>query len=114
MVCDKTTEELEASVQKEVDDFFESCKKKPEKPYFKKPNELRKMVDERTKKRREDDRPKPQERSDYDRTLDKAVKAKKAGKGVPQLGQQENNQSLILLFVMNLVQTTSCGTYLNL
>jgi hypothetical protein len=58
------------------------------------------MVDERTKKRREDDRPKPQKRSDYDRTLDKAVKAKKAGKGVPQLGQQEK-QSIPDLVVRN-------------
>ncbi len=56
-------------------------KKSPEKPYFHLPRkELRKRVDERTRKSREDARPKPQERSDYDRTLGNAVrKAKKKG-----------------------------------
>jgi hypothetical protein len=62
LVCDMTPEELDASVKEKVQKFFESCKKSPEKPYFHlPPKQLRKMVDERTKKSREDDRPKPQE-----------------------------------------------------
>lgn len=91
----KNEEELIASVASDVKAHFEKTKKEreakrnPKKPYLLLPKgELRKRVEEHTQKMREAQKPPP--KSDYERQLLKAVKAqptkKKAGKGVPQLG----------------------------
>ena len=91
--------------------FFEKVKKQrearenPEKPYFYlAPDLLRKKVDQ---KKRESQ--KTRLKSDYDRSLTKsfeaAQKKTRVGKGVANSDNNHNNQSPLLSFVMNMVQT---------
>ena len=80
---EKTAEELDASVKKDVDKFFAQCradakaKRNPEKPYLCIPPEkLRQTVDAHQKKQRAA-RNKRSPPSDYDRTISKSIEMEK-------------------------------------
>jgi hypothetical protein len=93
LVGEKSTEELDDAVKETNNLFFSKMAKGAKKPMEQKhfhlpPAELRRMVDDVQKKRRESRKPSPL--SDYDRTLSKEYKKMvKARKGVAQLGEQE-------------------------
>ena len=106
MSYERNKEELIASVALDVKLHFENLKKEteakqnPEPPYLLLlPMQLRKRVEEHTRKRREALKPPP--KLDYERQLLKAIKAqpakKKVGKGVQQLG--ETSRPLYLLIM---------------
>ena len=108
---EKSEKELKDAVQKDVKSFFEKVRKQrevrenPEKPYFYlAPDLLRKKVDQ---KKRESQKTQP--KSDYDRSLTKsfeaAQKKTRAGKVLHNSDNNRNNQSPLLSFVMNMVQT---------
>jgi len=103
---EKTDEEIIASVASDVKAHFEKCKKEfevkrnSEKPYLYLPKgELRKRVEEHNRKMCE--ARKPLLKLDYERQLIKDVRAqsaqKKAGKGVPQLGDTSRPLSPLIM-----------------
>jgi len=103
---EKSDEELIASVASDVKAHFEKTKKEIEakwnleKSYLLLPKgELRKRVEEHNRKMREAQKPPP--KSDCKRQLLKVVKAqpakKKAGKGVPQLGDTSRPLSPLIV-----------------
>jgi len=103
---EKTEEEITASVASDVKAHFAKCRKEfeakrnPGKPYFYLPKgELRKRVEEHNPKIRKAQ--KPPLKSDYERQLIKSVRAqsaqKKAGKGVPQLGDTSRPLSPLIV-----------------
>nr|ACS88374.1 transposon protein [Coix lacryma-jobi] len=110
LAYDMTDEETEAAAQKDLNKFFDAAigsgraKRNPEKPYlFVCPEKLRQTVDDQHKKVRASRNALP--KSDYDRTLSKSIEEakktkKRAGKGVPQLGEQKQ-QSVPDLVVGN-------------
>ena len=103
---EKTDEEIIASVASDVKAHFEKCKKEfeakqnPEKTYLYIPKgELRKRVEEHNRKMHEARKPPP--KTEYERQLIKAVRAqsakKKAGNGVPQLGDTSRPLSILIV-----------------
>ena len=111
LAYEKSEKELNAAVQKDVSSFFEKVRKQreawenSEKPYFYLPPDLlRKKVDQ---KKRESQKTLP--KLDYDRSLTKSFEAAQKrleqGKVLHNSDNNRNNQSPLLSFIMNMVQT---------
>ena len=105
---EKSEKELKVAVKKDVDSFFEKVRKQREareNPYFYLALDLlRKKVDQ---KKRESQKTWP--KSDYDRSLTKSFEAAQKrleqGKVLYNSDNNRNNQSPLLSFVMNMIQT---------